>query len=761
MKILLGAILITTLFVIGTYIFKIHGRIRENDTPLGHDAAWLLKIGFVIVCFNFVNLFLSNRLIGLISYSVYYISTNWLLFFLLKFSIEFIGSRFDKHVNRGLMITILVIDSVSIALNTCFLHVFDLIPVQLYGDIYNNVQLKPLFYVHYAISMALVVFCFISLLYRVFKAAAFYRKKYLMLAIILLIIVVMNILTVDKAVDLSVFGYVFVGICVYYCVFVFTPQALLPKTLMMVAQDMTFGILVFDAEGNLMYKNKKAEHLLDEDQPYVNLYGVTLESLCRADFYEQGDAFTKQETLYRNNIPRVLDIQMQKAHDDGKHLEGTCYIIKDTTEELEHLNKEKFLASHDSLTGLYNKQYFYEKTEQYINFHPEKEFLMICTDIREFKMINDFFGTQIGDQILINFAKLLSDKLTDASIYGRIENDIFGILMAKDKYDEAAFLARAQEAFESCIDTDISFPTINYIGVYEITDRSIPASVMCDRARMAITSIKGSFHKRVAYYDDTLRDNILYEQELITDLEHAIQTGEIRMYLQPQMDCEGRMLGAEALVRWVHSEKGMIMPGDFIPVFERNGLISEVDKHIWELACKQLRKWKAEGKEELYISVNISPRDFYFLNIYQVFTDLVVKYDIEPHNLKLEITETAIAMDVKRQLELIERLRRYGFVVEMDDFGSGYSSLNMLKDIQVDILKIDMAFLRKSKDEDRSKKILHMIINLSKQLGMPVISEGVETKEQVEYLSDFGCDMFQGYYFAKPMDVASFEKLYL
>ena len=530
---------------------------------------------------------------------------------------------------------------------------------------------------------------------------------------------------------------------------------------MQVANEMNVAIIVFDAERKLLYRNGKAEQYLDAASPIKNLYGVTLLDLCQADFYEQLDTFTKLETLYKNGKPRDFEIQMRKLQEDGNLLEGTYYIIKDATEELKQKDKEKFLASHDDLTGLYNKQYFYEKTEQYINFHPDKEFLMICTDIREVKMINDFFGTKIGDQVLVNFSKMLSNQLTDASIYGRIENDIFGILMAKDKYDEEAFSARAQEAFESCIDRDISFPTINYIGVYEITDKSIPASVMCDRARMAISSIKGSFQKRVAYYNDTLRDNIMYEQELIADLEHAITSGEIQMYLQPQMDSEGTMRGAEALVRWIHSEKGMIMPGDFIPVFEKNGLISEVDQHIWELACKQLSKWKTEEKEDLYISVNISPRDFYFLNIYHVFTDLVVKYDIDPHNLKLEITETAIAMDVDRQLELIERLRNYGFIVEMDDFGSGYSSLNMLKDIQVDILKIDMAFLRKSKDEDRSKKILHMIIDLSKQLGMPVISEGVETKEQVDYLSDFGCDMFQGYYFAKPMDVSSFEKLYL
>lgn len=759
MKLLLGAILLATLCVIGYYIFKIHGRIEENK--LGHNVAWLLKIGFIVVLFNLINLFTPTRIPSLIAYSVYFISSDWLLYFLLKFSIEFIGNRFDRYVNRGLMIALLMLDSISLALNPVFNHLFDIVPTTLGGEPgFYGLVTKPAFFIHYGFALLLVIFCFISLFYRVFKSSAFYRNKYLSIALILVAVVITNVFTYDKAVDFSVFGYVVEGICIYYCVFVFTPQQLLPKTLLQVAGEMAMAILVFDADGGLLYKNKKAEQLLDEESPFVNLYGVPLLNLCRSNFYEQGTSFSKQETLYKNEIPRVFDIQMKMLQDGGKQLEGTYYIIKDATEELEHLNQQKFLASHDSLTGLYNKQYFYEKTEQYINFHPNKEFLMICTDIREFKMINDFFGTQIGDQVLINFAKMLSGQLSEASIYGRIENDVFGVLMAKDKYDEETFSAKAQEAFESCIDTGISFPTINYIGVYEITDRSIPASVMCDRARMAITSIKGSFQKRVAYYNDTLRDNILHEQELITDLDHAIATGEIKMFLQPQMSADGEMLGAEALVRWEHKEKGMIMPGDFIPIFEKNGLISEVDKHVWELACKQLQKWKSEGKKDLYISVNISPRDFYFLNIYQVFTDLVVKYDIPPKNLKLEITETAIAMDVKRQLELIERLRKYGFVVEMDDFGSGYSSLNMLKDIQVDILKIDMAFLRKSKDEERSKKILHMIIDLSKQLGMPVISEGVETKEQVDYLSDFGCDMFQGYYFAKPMDVASFEKLY-
>ena len=194
---------------------------------------------------------------------------------------------------------------------------------------------------------------------------------------------------------------------------------------------------------------------------------------------------------------------------------------------------------------------------------------------------------------------------------------------------------------------------------------------------------------------------------------------------------------------------------------KKNGMIVKLDQYMWEAACKQLRKWKDEGKKDMYISVNISPKDFYFMDVKQVLTDLVKKYNIEPQKLKLEITETAIMTNIDNPVEILDGLRKEGFIIEMDDFGSGYSSLNMLKDIYVDILKIDMAFLRKSNDEERGRKILKTMIQLAKDLEMPTITEGVETLEQVEFLKAMGCKMFQGYYFAKPMDVATFEEKYM
>jgi EAL domain-containing protein (putative c-di-GMP-specific phosphodiesterase class I) len=195
-------------------------------------------------------------------------------------------------------------------------------------------------------------------------------------------------------------------------------------------------------------------------------------------------------------------------------------------------------------------------------------------------------------------------------------------------------------------------------------------------------------------------------------------------------------------------------------VLERTGLICRLDKYIWELACKKLREWKDSGLKDCHISVNISSKDFYLTDIYSTFTELVEKYEISPQKLRLEITETAIMRDLETQLELIERLRNYGFAVEIDDFGSGYSSLNMLKDMNVDTLKIDMGFLRRTDYEERSRTILKTVISLSKQLGMEVVTEGVETEEQVNFLEASGCDIFQGYYFAKPMPTEEFEKKY-
>ena len=284
---------------------------------------------------------------------------------------------------------------------------------------------------------------------------------------------------------------------------------------------------------------------------------------------------------------------------------------------------------------------------------------------------------------------------------------------------------------------------------------------MVDRAQLAIAGIKNDYNRCIAVYDTKLRDDKLWEQRITSELANAIATGQIIPYLQPQYRADGRLEGGEVLVRWNHPTEGLLSPFKFIPVFEKNGLIATIDNFIWEEACKILANWakRTDGYEKLSLSINISPKDFFFLDIFEVITGLVEKYGIKPEQLHLEITESSVMNNAVEHIKVINNLREYGFTVEMDDFGSGYSSLNMLKDMPVDILKIDMVFLGKTADFRKSKIILNSIVDMANNLDMPQITEGVETKEQFDMLKNMGCKLFQGYFFSKPVPLEEFEKL--
>ena len=242
-------------------------------------------------------------------------------------------------------------------------------------------------------------------------------------------------------------------------------------------------------------------------------------------------------------------------------------------------------------------------------------------------------------------------------------------------------------------------------------------------------------------------------------MESALNDHQFAMFLQPQVDPSiGKWLGAEALVRWLHPEHGMISPGDFVPVLEEAAVITRVDEFIWEQAAQKLADWKQRGREDLYISVNVSGHDFYHVDLYQTFTSLVEKYQIAPKSLKIEVTETVLSRSREQQNDTLSKLRAYGFIVEIDDFGSGYSSLNSLKDMETDVIKIDMGFLSQTDHVERSKMILNDIVHMIKNLHMGIVVEGVETREQLDFVTSIGCDIIQGYYYSKPIPVNEFEQ---
>ena len=356
--------------------------------------------------------------------------------------------------------------------------------------------------------------------------------------------------------------------------------------------------------------------------------------------------------------------------------------------------------------------------------------------------------------MLRRVAAWISSDMPEDTVYGRLGGDTFGVCMPAEDFDPD----RIEGALTGAVirQGSIEYAVQIHLGIYEVTDPDMDVSVMFDRARLALSTIQDNYQRHIAWYDDRMRMNVIRQQQLSGQLTDAIAKQQIVPYLQPITDRTGRVIGAEALVRWVHPERGMLSPADFVPVFEDNGMIAEMDRAIWRGVCEILTKLR-ETHPELFISINISPKDFYFMDVTDEIKGLVSEFGLQPEKLRLEITESAMMTDEEKHLKVINELKDAGFMVEMDDFGSGYSSLNMLKDMPLDVLKIDMKFLSRSTEETKTRRILQGIIDLAEDLGFVSLIEGVETEEQYHLLADMGCMLFQGYYIARPMDPDAFE----
>lgn len=414
-------------------------------------------------------------------------------------------------------------------------------------------------------------------------------------------------------------------------------------------------------------------------------------------------------------------------------------------------------AERDELTGLYNKQFFMEKVREELDKNPDKKYDLICLGIEKFKLVNDTFGPAKGDELLKFMGSVMSESDGGMNISGRFMADLFFTLVEhNDHYTNEAFKRFEEIINQFPIDIDIK---IN-CGIYEIGNLSNPISVMCDRAQLAAEKNKGKYDAYFTLYDDSLRQQLLKEQFITSTMQTALEQHQFIVYYQPKYDLNNEhVAGAEALVRWIHPERGFMSPGEFIPIFEKNGFITQLDQYVWEKACRDIRSWIDKGFPTVSISVNVSRADIYNPKLVDILLGLIAKYNIPIHYLHLEITESAYTDNPDQIIQVVNRMRDVGFVVEMDDFGSGYSSLNMLAEMPVDILKLDMRFMQSEANYASGKGILSFVISLAKWLNLAVVAEGVETADQIITLRSMDCNYVQGFYFARPMCLEDFETL--
>lgn len=414
-------------------------------------------------------------------------------------------------------------------------------------------------------------------------------------------------------------------------------------------------------------------------------------------------------------------------------------------------------ASKDKLTNILNVEAFYNEAERMISQHEAGYYILTCVNVNQFKLINDQYGIRKGDEVLIYIADCLSQ--ISSQIQGlccRYMADKFGILYPVSLVN-SEIISQHHKTIMSppCLNRPISIS----IGRYLVTDLSLPIRAMFDRASLAQESVKGNYGKYIGKYDDSMRLKLLSTQKIISSMEESLKDHQFKPWLQPQYNhTTGALIGAEALVRWEHDGQ-LVCPADFIPLFESNGFIYEMDRYIWKEVCKVLHRQLEEGKPALPISVNISRKDFFHDDFMECLVGLVKEFRLPVSLLRLEVTESAFAESSGLIMEKVNALIDYGFTVEIDDFGSGYSSLNTLKDVPAQILKLDMRFFDTRTNQARGGNIIESVVRMAKWIGMSVIAEGVEEKEQADYLKSIGCSYIQGFYYARPMPVEDYERL--
>lgn len=461
-----------------------------------------------------------------------------------------------------------------------------------------------------------------------------------------------------------------------------------------------------------------------------------------------------QQEPYENSYYQIQRVNNQLINYQ-RALAKANVRLKMTLEEAKEAKSTIEFLERDPVTSLYTETAFYRHAEELLREHPDVDFDIIALDIERFKMVNEAFGTETGNRLLNHVALcLLSIRTPEKSLFTRARADMF-----------FALVPRTQGIYEQ-LNRNIENLLENYplpmrlqikAGVYTVENREITVPRMCDRALLALRSIKGIFGKQIVPYDDSMRVRMMLEQKIIDSMEEALRTDQFQIYIQPKVEiASATPIGAEVLVRWFHPEYGMIPPSDFIPIFEKNGFIYALDQYVWKKACELLRRLKETNKLDIPLSVNVSRVDIYQPNLQEVLTAAVNESGLSQKDLHLEITETAYGEDTKQLLAVVHRLKEQGFVIEMDDFGNGYSSLNTLSELPIDVLKLDLKFLELGRDVKRRRTIMQFVVNLAEALNLQVIAEGVETEEQAALLREMGCRCAQGYLYGRPMPVEEF-----
>ncbi len=731
---------------------------KHSGKRMGFAAAWLLTALILPMAGNGIIIISGNRTISLIGCYMYYLGLDLTIGALIYYT--YVYCQMAKPVKwiRNAVYSLLLVDMVQLLLNPFLHHAFEVTEIEVDGFPYFKMipHLGQQF--HRVVDYLLLAGVIVIFIVKLIQAPRVQAERYWVILFTLLLVTAWETVYIFSGVpvDRSMIGFGVFGLLNFYYVLYYRPMRLLDRMLSGMVSEQENPVFFFDDNKHCIWMNRAGGQFLGLQDNELE----TAETWLKKEFGSLHPGLPEWKgniTFTQNGKNRNIELTKQPLFNTRHRMDGFYFLIRDLTEEQIAAEQKLFNARHDKLTGLFNRDYLYERTKELLAANPEESYLMITAEITDLRVINDLYGNSFGDRALKFAAEWLRghEPLNQGGVYGRLGGDSFGVCIPEKHFN----LERMEYALSNLtvLEGKAKYRMLIHAGIYRVENRNLQVSIMYDRAVLALESIRDEYRYHAAWYDTSMRENVVKNRRITEELGAAMQEGQILPWLQPIVNREGKTVGAEALVRWIHPEEEIRSPGLFIPVLEKNGMIVELDRYIWRKACEILARWQKEGKD-LFLSVNISPKDFYLLDVVAEMNQLVSEFGIDTAKLRLEITETMMMDHREDHLALLRQLREAGFCIEMDDFGSGYSSLNLLREMPVDILKIDMVFLRQTGQDARARIIVDEVITMARRLGIISLTEGVETEAQYHGLMEMGCQLYQGYYFAKPMPVAEFEK---
>ncbi len=712
-----------------------------------------------IVCLSTKNIKIAEVVCNLS-----FLALDGIVFGLFSFTKRFAEYRKNLKIVSGIYITMVVFDAGTIILNIFFRELFSIeFKTLSYNGFYWSVNFAPLIAYHFIINLTAICFTVYMLIWRIKKVPSFYKNRYRIFIYPYTIGAVLSYVSFvfDLPFNLALICYGFLSYIFFHYNVYKADEIIRESTIKKVIKSYPIATCWFDKENNLVYKNNLAEELFTEKLNWsdvqIKLYFTRF---MNKNFARNLDIAVSNQTFTVDDKECKYEVIYRKLFDENEFI-GSYLNFRDITAETEKNKQNYILANYDSLTGIYKRERFFEVADDQIRNNPDTKWYMICTNIIGFRLINDLFGIKTGDAVLKHQANYIKERAMENEVYGHIVDDKFAILIPEEHYSRD-FFKKDMLDIVKVSENDIFH--IDYIvGIYESSDVIESAQYMYDKALMAIDNIPEGATDNVVYYNESIMHTYLDDRAVVSDFNYALSNNHFYMYLQPIFNEDKKLIGAEALTRWNKPGNGLMQPESFLYMFEKTGLIYKLDMYIWEKAAQKLQYWKMLGYFELFISINISINDIFYFDVYEYLCSLIEKYSINPKNLKLGIKESVLISDYGKGVSLFKLFKEKGFDIEIDDFGSLYCSLNVLKDVDADYLRINMHNLAKPQTEanETEKIIIQSIVSLAKKLDMLVIGDNIETAEQFEFLKQVGCYLYQGAYFTKALQDKAFDQMYL